>query len=188
MSNYCIRHLFRLATTTLTLLFGVGLLSNAQGVELQDKPNIVFLLADDLGYGDLACFGSPVIQSPNLDQLADQGMKLNQCYAASPNCSPSRAGILTGRSPYRVGMYDFARLNSFTSLLKKPPLPNGSRQPVTRRCSPANGIAPVISIPADNPILVITVSTTGSPTPPTSAKTRRPFFATAQPPEKSMDG
>jgi len=109
MSNYCIRHLFRLATTTLTLLFGVGLLSNAQGVELQDKPNIVFLLADDLGYGDLACFGSPVIQSPNLDQLADQGMKLNQCYAASPNCSPSRAGILTGRSPYRVGMYDFAR-------------------------------------------------------------------------------
>ncbi|MCH8840208.1 MAG: hypothetical protein IH831_05940, partial [Planctomycetes bacterium] len=47
MINYCIRHLFRLATTTLTLLFGVGLLSNAQGVELQDKPNIVFLLADD---------------------------------------------------------------------------------------------------------------------------------------------
>ena len=99
MSNYCIRHLFRLATTSFTLLFGVGLLSNAQGVELQDKPNIVFLLADDLGYGDLACFGSSVIQSPNLDQLADQGMKLNQCYAASPNCSPSRAGILTGRSP-----------------------------------------------------------------------------------------
>jgi arylsulfatase A len=71
--------------------------------------NIVFLLADDMGYGDLACFGSPVIQSPNLDKLAAQGMKLNQCYAASSNCSPSRTGMLTGRSPYRVGMYDFAR-------------------------------------------------------------------------------
>ena len=73
------------------------------------RPNIVFLLADDMGYGDLACFGSPVIRSPNLDHLAGQGLKLNQCYSASPNCSPSRTGILTGRSPYRVGMYDFAR-------------------------------------------------------------------------------
>ena len=73
------------------------------------QPNIIFLLADDLGYGDLGCFGSKVIQSPNLDRLAAQGMKLNQCYAASPNCSPARTGMLTGRSPYRVGMYDFAR-------------------------------------------------------------------------------
>lgn len=76
------------------------------------KPNIVFLLADDMGYGDLGCFGSPVIKSPNLDKLARAGMKLNQCYAASPNCSPARAGILTGRSPYRVGMYDFARFKA----------------------------------------------------------------------------
>ena len=74
-----------------------------------DKPNIIFLLADDMGYGDLGCYGSPVIQSPHLDKLASQGVKLNQCYAASPNCSPARAGMLTGRSPYRVGMYDFAR-------------------------------------------------------------------------------
>lgn len=73
------------------------------------RPNIVFLLADDMGYGDLACFGSPIIQSPNIDKLAAQGVRLTQCYAASSNCSPSRAGILTGRSPYRVGMYDFAR-------------------------------------------------------------------------------
>ena len=78
----------------------------------QTKPNIVFLLADDMGYGDLGCFGSPVIKSPNLDKLARQGMKLNQCYAASPNCSPARTGILTGRSPYRVGMYDFARFKA----------------------------------------------------------------------------
>lgn len=77
-----------------------------------DKPNIIFLLADDMGYGDLGCYDSPIIQSPNLDKLASQGVKLNQCYAASPNCSPARAGILTGRSPYRVGMYDFARFQA----------------------------------------------------------------------------
>ena len=74
-----------------------------------EKPNIVFLLADDMGHADLGCFGSPIIQSPNLDRLAGEGVKLNQCYAASPNCSPARTGMLTGRSPYRVGMYDFAR-------------------------------------------------------------------------------
>ena len=98
------------------LVLGLGLTApdpgaNAAGTRQTDAApvNIVFLLADDMGYGDLACFGSPVIQSPNLDRLAAQGMKLNQCCAASSNCSPSRAGMLTGRSPYRVGMYDFAR-------------------------------------------------------------------------------
>ena len=74
-----------------------------------EKPNIIFMLADDMGYGDLACYGNPVIQSPNLDQLAADGVRLLDCYAASPNCSPARTGIMTGRSPYRVGMYDWAR-------------------------------------------------------------------------------
>ena len=74
-----------------------------------EKPNIVFLLADDMGYADLGCFGSPVIKSPHLDKIASEGIKLTNCYSASPNCSPARTGILTGRSPYRVGMYDFAR-------------------------------------------------------------------------------
>jgi arylsulfatase A len=73
------------------------------------RPNIVFLLADDMGYGDLGCYGHPVIKSPSLDQLAVEGMRLTDCYSASPNCSPARTAILTGRSPYRVGMYDFAR-------------------------------------------------------------------------------
>lgn len=74
-----------------------------------DRPNIVFMLADDMGYGDLACYGNPVIQTPNLDQLAEEGARLLNCYAASPNCSPARTAIMTGRSPYRVGMYDWAR-------------------------------------------------------------------------------
>lgn len=75
----------------------------------EQPPNVLFLLADDMGYGDLGCFGSKVIHSPNIDRLASQGVKLRQCYSASPNCSPARTGILTGRHPYRVGMYDFAR-------------------------------------------------------------------------------
>lgn len=103
-----------LGTILLALLLGGNVLPSAEATDAtatktSPRPNIIFLLADDMGYGDLGCFGSAVIQSPHLDQLARQGVKLNQCYAASPNCSPARTGMLTGRSPYRVGMYDFAR-------------------------------------------------------------------------------
>ena len=73
----------------------------------QDNPNVVIMLADDLGYGDLSCFGHPIIKTPNLDRLASEGMKLTDCYAAAPVCSPSRAGMLTGRTPNRVGIYDW---------------------------------------------------------------------------------
>jgi arylsulfatase A len=69
------------------------------------QPNIVIFLADDLGYGDLACYGHPVIRTPNLDSFAKQGARLTQCYAASAVCSPSRSAILTGRTPYRNGVF-----------------------------------------------------------------------------------
>ncbi|MCF7973642.1 MAG: sulfatase-like hydrolase/transferase [Phycisphaerae bacterium] len=71
------------------------------------KPNIIVLLCDDLGYGDLSCYGHPVIQTPNLDRLAGQGLRLTACYSAAPVCSPSRVGLLTGRSPNRAGVYDW---------------------------------------------------------------------------------
>jgi arylsulfatase A len=74
-------------------------------VRAAERPNIVVILSDDLGYGDPACFGNPVIQTPNLDRLADEGLKLTHCYAAAANCSPARTGLLTGRTPYRVGIY-----------------------------------------------------------------------------------
>jgi arylsulfatase A len=64
-------------------------------------------LCDDLGYGDLGCFGHPRIRTPNLDRLAQQGLRLTDCYAAAPVCSPSRAGMLTGRTPNRCGIYDW---------------------------------------------------------------------------------
>jgi arylsulfatase A len=68
-------------------------------------PNIVIFLADDLGWGDLACYGHPEILTPHLDAFAKQGVRLTQCYAASAVCSPSRSSILTGRTPYRNGVF-----------------------------------------------------------------------------------
>ena len=70
----------------------------------QSRPNILLIYVDDLGYGDLGSFGHPVIQTPNLDRLAAEGMTLTNYYAPSALCSPSRAGLLTGRIPYRTGI------------------------------------------------------------------------------------
>src|SRR5689334_6686599 len=86
----------------LVILFsGVGAAAEPD----QKRPNIVIFLADDLGYGDLGCFGHPVLRTPNLDRFATQGMRLTTCYAACPVCSPSRSAILTGRTPYRNGVF-----------------------------------------------------------------------------------
>lgn len=76
------------------------------------RSNVVVMLCDDLGYGDLSCYGHPVIRTPNLDRLAGEGLRLTACYAAAPVCSPSRAGMLTGRTPYRSGIYDWIALGS----------------------------------------------------------------------------
>ncbi len=76
------------------------------------RPNIVVVLADDLGYGDLGCYGHPRIQSPVIDQLAARGMRLTSCYAAASNCSPSRTGLMTGRFPQRVGIYNWIPMYS----------------------------------------------------------------------------
>ena len=69
-----------------------------------DKPNIILILADDLGGRDLACFGSKYHETPNLDRLAARGVRLTQAYSASPLCSPTRSSILTGQYPARIGI------------------------------------------------------------------------------------
>lgn len=69
-----------------------------------DKPNIILILADDLGGRDLACFGSKYHETPNLDRLAARGVRLTQAYSASPLCSPTRSSILTGQYPARLGI------------------------------------------------------------------------------------
>jgi arylsulfatase A len=70
----------------------------------QDRPNFVVIFADDLGYGDLACYGHPTMRTPNLDRMAREGMRLTQFYSAAEVCTPSRAALLTGRLPPRNGM------------------------------------------------------------------------------------
>ena len=69
-----------------------------------DKPNVVFILADDLGAHDLGCFGSTFYETPNIDRLAKRGTRFTQAYAASPLCSPTRSSILVGQYPARTGI------------------------------------------------------------------------------------
>lgn len=69
------------------------------------RPNVLFIVADDLGYGDLGVYGSKVIATPNLDRLASQGMRFTQFYTNGPICTPTRVSLLTGRYPQRFGLY-----------------------------------------------------------------------------------
>ncbi len=73
----------------------------------ESRPNIIVLLCDDFGYGDIQCYGHPHIKTPNLDALAASGIRLTDFYSAAPVCSASRVGLLTGRSPNRAGVYDW---------------------------------------------------------------------------------
>jgi len=75
-----------------------------KGNEPKSKPNFIVIFADDLGYGDLGIFGHPTIKTPNLDRMAVEGQKWTSFYVAAPVCTPSRAGLLTGRLPVRSGM------------------------------------------------------------------------------------
>jgi arylsulfatase A-like enzyme len=75
------------------------------------RPNIVFILADDLGYGDLGVYGHPFHQTPNLDRLAAKGVRFTDFVVSWPACTPSRGSILTGRYPQRNGLYDMIRNN-----------------------------------------------------------------------------
>ena len=91
------------------LLYGLAITllysTNAHAEAEDAKPNFVVFLADDMGWGDSATYGNELIQTPNLDRLAAQGVKFTQCYSACGVCSPSRSAILTGRTPYRNGVY-----------------------------------------------------------------------------------
>lgn len=79
------------------------MLAVAGVLRADSRPNIVFILADDLGYGDLACYGRQDVRTPAIDSLAAQGVRLTQSYASAAECTPTRAAFLTGRYQQRVG-------------------------------------------------------------------------------------
>lgn len=84
---------------TFTLLFCIH-----SNVAQTSSPNVIIIYTDDLGYGDLSSFGNPTLHTPELDKMAAEGMKLSQFYVAAPVCTPSRASLLTGSYPKRVGL------------------------------------------------------------------------------------
>jgi len=87
------------------VILGFCLIGARANSETADKPNVVLILADDLGYGDLGCYGNSRIKTPNLDRLAENGVRLTQCYSAAPVCTPTRAALLTGVYQQRLGRH-----------------------------------------------------------------------------------
>ncbi|HCS51947.1 sulfatase-like hydrolase/transferase [Rubinisphaera sp.] len=88
----------------LLLIFSFAIFSSSTQAA---PPNFLVILCDDLGYGDLECYGHPNIKTPNLNQLAKEGIRFTDFYSAAPVCSPARVGLLTGKTPNRLGIYDW---------------------------------------------------------------------------------
>ncbi len=94
-------------TLAVFLCTGIGIVfpeNTASCAENERRPNIVFILADDLGWSDLACYGADLNETPHLDQFAKESVRFTHAYASAPICSPTRAAILTGQYPARLGM------------------------------------------------------------------------------------
>jgi arylsulfatase A len=96
-----------IATKTVSLLLFITILATAPPVSAERLPNVVFFLVDDLGWTDLGCYGSRFYETPHVDQLAREGVRFTQAYAACHVCSPTRASILTGKYPARLRMTDW---------------------------------------------------------------------------------
>ncbi|MEM7013480.1 MAG: sulfatase, partial [Verrucomicrobiota bacterium] len=97
-----------------SLLFWAVIFS--AGFAAAERPNIVFVLADDLGWAELGCYGNYFHETPHLDRMAGEGMRFTHAYAAAPVCSPYRAAFLSGKHPARVGILDYLRPNSANAL------------------------------------------------------------------------
>lgn len=95
------RHHLGLFVLLLLSLGAAALDARAAGAS---RPNVIIILADDLGYGDLGCYGHPTLRTPHLDRMAAEGMRFTDFYSAAEVCTPSRAALLTGRYPVRSGM------------------------------------------------------------------------------------
>ncbi len=100
------------------IVLAVFLSCSRQGSKnaISTLPNIIIVFADDLGYGDLACFGARDIKTPHIDRIASEGIKFTEFYSAAHVCSPSRAGLMTGRMPQRMGITGVFFPESFTGM------------------------------------------------------------------------
>src|SRR5438067_2686314 len=96
-------------TRRLVFPFAVAVCLSASGVPAAEprRPNVVFILIDDLGRNDLGCYGSTFYRTPHLDRLAKEGVRFTDAYAACPVCSPTRAAVLTGKYPARLNLTDW---------------------------------------------------------------------------------
>ena len=101
-----------LLKTSFLIFLSLTLASASKG----QKPNIIFILADDLGWAELGCYGNSFNETPHLDQMSKEGLRFTDAYAAAPVCSPYRAALLTGQHPARIGILDYLRPNSSNAL------------------------------------------------------------------------
>src|SRR4051812_17011883 len=83
------------------VVFGTLISHSVKAADAPRRPNVVFIMADDMGYGDLGCYGATKVSTPNCDRLAQEGRKFTDAHAPSASCSPSRFGLLTGCYPWR---------------------------------------------------------------------------------------
>ena len=101
---------------TIRLLFVLGLVTFAVVPNLAAeprRPNVVFILADDLGYTDLACYGSKFYETPQIDALAAGGLRFTSGYTCGPNCQPTRAALMSGQYGPRTGIYTVGSIDRF---------------------------------------------------------------------------
>ena len=116
-------------------------LTNTSPARAQGRPNVLFILADDMGYGDLSCYGRPDYETPVLDRLAEQGMKFTSNYAAAPVCTPTRCAFITGQYPQRFEV--------------------GLQEPLTAE-------SPPVGLPAAQPTIATRMRAAGSSSPRTA--------------------
>src|SRR5215212_7430335 len=100
MSKKLTRREFVASTVAASALVGSGGADAAQA----ERPNVLYIMADDLGWGDLSCYGRPDYRTPNLDRLASEGVRFTQGYSAAPVCTPTRCAFVTGRYPARTAV------------------------------------------------------------------------------------